>query len=48
MPFGSISDLGFVTVIWACSLAGGSLAKRMNKINYKGYRFPAEIIQQIP
>jgi hypothetical protein len=27
---------------------GGSVAKGMKKISYKGYRFPAEIIQQIP
>jgi putative transposase len=37
---------GFVTAISACGLAGGSLAKGMKKISYKGYRFPAEIIQQ--
>jgi putative transposase len=33
-------------MIRACGLASGSLAKRMNKIGYKGYRFPPEIIQQ--
>jgi transposase-like protein len=37
---------GIVTAIWACGLAGGSLAKGMAKISYKGYRFPPEIIQQ--
>ena len=37
---------GLVTAIRACGLADGSLAKRMKKISYKGYRFPPEIIQQ--
>jgi hypothetical protein len=37
---------GFVTAIRACGLAGGSVAKGMKKISYKGYRFPPEIIQQ--
>ena len=37
---------GVVTAIRACCLACGSLAKGMNKISYKGYRFPPEIIQQ--
>jgi putative transposase len=37
---------GFVTPIWSCSLASGSVTKGMQKINYKGYRFPPEIIQQ--
>ena len=37
---------GFVTAIRACSFAGGSVAKRMSKISYKGYRFPPEIVQQ--
>jgi transposase-like protein len=32
--------------IRACGLAGGSVAKGMKKISYKGYRFPPEIIQQ--
>jgi transposase-like protein len=31
---------------WACGFADGSLAKRMNKISYKGYRSPPEVIQQ--
>jgi transposase-like protein len=35
-----------VTAIRACGLACGSIAKGMKKISYKGYRFPAEIIQQ--
>src|SRR6516225_2741028 len=38
--------MGFVTAIRACSFAGGSVAKRMSKISYKGYRFPPEIVQQ--
>jgi hypothetical protein len=40
-----IGHLGIVTTIQACGFAGVSLAKRMNKISYKGYRFPPEIIQ---
>jgi transposase InsO family protein len=39
---------GIVTPIWSCSLAGGSVARGMKKINYKGYRFLPEVIQQIP
>jgi transposase-like protein len=38
--------VGIVTAIRACGFADGSLAKRMKKISYKGYRFPPEIIQQ--
>jgi hypothetical protein len=30
----------------ACGSAGGSLAKGMKKISYRGYRFPPEIIHQ--
>jgi transposase-like protein len=30
----------------ACGASGGSLARTMRKINYDGYRFPPEIIQQ--
>lgn len=36
----------FVTATRACGLAGSSVAKGMKKISCKGYRFPAEIIQQ--
>ena len=35
-----------VTAVRACGLPGGSVAKGMTKISYKGYRFPPEIIQQ--
>jgi hypothetical protein len=35
-----------ITAIRACGLAGGQVARGMKKISYKGYRFPAEIIQQ--
>ena len=35
-----------VTPLRACGPAGGSVAKGMKKINYRGYRFPPEIIQQ--
>ena len=44
--FARRAPFGFVTAIWACGLAGGSVAKGMKKISYKGYRFPGEIIQQ--
>ena len=37
---------GLVTPLRACGPAGGSVAKGMKKISYRGYRFPAEIIQQ--
>jgi hypothetical protein len=37
---------GIVTPLRACGPAGGSVAKRMKKISYRGYRFPPEIIQQ--
>ena len=37
---------GIVTAIRACGPVGGSVAKGMKKISYKGYRFPPEIIQQ--
>jgi DDE domain len=37
---------GIVTAILACGLAGGQVAKKMEKISCKGYRFPPEIIQQ--
>jgi hypothetical protein len=37
---------GLVTRIRACGPAGGSVAKGMKKISYRGYRFPPEIIQQ--
>ena len=29
-----------------CDPSGGSVARRMKKIDYDGYRFPPEIIQQ--
>src|ERR1022692_1054071 len=35
-----------VTAVRACGLPGGSVAKGMKKISYRGYRFPPEIIQQ--
>jgi hypothetical protein len=38
------SGAGIVTPLRAC--AGGSVAKGMKKISYRGYRFPPEIIQQ--
>ena len=37
---------GFVTPFRACGSAGGSIAKEMKKISYRGYRFPPEIIHQ--
>jgi hypothetical protein len=40
------SAFGIVTTNRACGFADGSVAKRMNKISYKGYRFPPEIIQE--
>ena len=38
--------MGIVTPLRACGPAGGSVAKGMKKISYRGYRFPPEIIQQ--
>jgi hypothetical protein len=40
-------SIGLVTPLRACGSAGGSLAKGMTKISYRGYRFPPEIIQQV-
>jgi hypothetical protein len=40
------SSRGIVTPLRACGPAGGSVAKGMKKISYRGYRFPPEIIQQ--
>ena len=40
------SVVGIVTPLRACGPAGGSVAKGMKKISYRGYRFPPEIIQQ--
>ena len=37
---------GLVTSIRTCGPAGGSVAKGMKKISYRGYRFPPEIMQQ--
>ena len=37
---------GIVTPLRACGPAGGSVAKGMKKISYRGYRFPPEIIHQ--
>ena len=37
---------GLVTPFRACGSAGGSVAKGMKKISYRGYRFPPEIIHQ--
>ena len=42
----AISCGGLVTPLGACGPAGGSVAKGMKKISYRGYRFPPEIIQQ--
>jgi hypothetical protein len=41
-----VSHIGIVTPLRACGPAGGSVAKEMKKISYRGYRFPPEIIQQ--
>ena len=41
-----IGRTGIVTPLLACGPAGGSVAKGMKKISYRGYRFPPEIIQQ--
>ena len=38
--------MGIVTPLRACGPAGGSVAKGMKKISYRGYRFPPEIIHQ--
>jgi hypothetical protein len=38
--------VAIVTPLRACGPAGGSVAKGMKKISYRGYRFPPEIIQQ--
>ena len=43
---GFIVTNGIVTPLRACGPAGGSVAKGMKKISYRGYRFPPEIIQQ--
>ena len=40
------AGVGIVTPLRACGPAGGSVAKGMKKISYRGYRFPPEIIQQ--
>ena len=40
------SEDGVVTAFRSCGHSGGSVAKAMEKINYCGYRFPPEIIQQ--
>ena len=37
---------GVVTPLRTCGSAGGSVAKGMKKISYRGYRFPPEIIHQ--
>jgi hypothetical protein len=41
-----LPSVGIVTPLRACGPAGGSVAKGMKKISYRGYRFPPEIIQQ--
>ena len=41
----SVQD-GVVTPVRTCGSAGGSIAKGMKKISYRGYRFPPEIIHQ--
>src|ERR1700730_2433564 len=38
--------IGVVTPLRTCGSAGGSVAKGMKKISYRGYRFPPEIIHQ--
>jgi putative transposase len=40
------SGAGVVTPLRTCGSAGGSVAKGMKKISYRGYRFPPEIIHQ--
>ncbi len=42
----TLAAAGIVTPLRACGPAGGSVAKGMKKISYRGYRFPPEIIQQ--
>jgi DDE superfamily endonuclease len=42
----AITSYGLVTPLRACGPAGGSVAKGMKIISYRGYRFPPEIIQQ--
>ena len=42
----TIAVCRIVTPLLACGPAGGSVAKGMKKISYRGYRFPPEIIQQ--
>jgi transposase-like protein len=37
---------GLVTPVRACGPAGGSVAKGIKKISYRGYRLPPEVIQQ--
>jgi hypothetical protein len=37
---------GVVTPLRTCGSAGGSVAKGLKKISYRGYRFPPEIIHQ--
>jgi hypothetical protein len=37
---------GIVTALTACALLRVWLAKAMQKISYRGYRFPPEIIRQ--
>ena len=48
VQFASLDDGvdGLVTPLRACGPAGGSVAKGMKKISYRGYRFPPEIMQQ--
>ena len=46
MLFRSNDLVGIVTPLRACGPAGGSVAKGMKKISYRGYRLPPEIIQQ--
>ena len=45
-PARKIGCGGIVTPLRACGPGGGSVAKGMKKISYRGYRFPPEIIQQ--
>ena len=38
-----LGRIGVVTPLRTCGSAGGSVAKGMKKISYRGYRFPPEM-----